>query len=192
MAKRKRINWDFIEPLYRMGGLSNCEIVQQYKACHKNSDEWKGTVSEGAIRKQAKLKVWEKNLAGRVSEQIKEKLVRAEVRDSNLDDDGIVNAASETGANVVLRHRDEIAALSATEANLLLELDGLTDDTSLKDKTICLKNIAHVRAQRIALERQTFNIDDAFNPRPDTSPTKSIKNLSPDEMLRVYQDAIKA
>lgn len=168
MAKRKYVDWDSIEPLYRQGHLSNYEICRQYAADHVNSQTWKITVAEAAIRKQAKAKGWEKDLAGKVRRQVKENVVRSQVRNANQNqkrsDQEIVDQAAEAGSNVVLRHQREITSLSEVEGNLLEELRNEKDDkTSLKDKSIILKNIAHVRAQRIALERQAHNLDDDSN-----------------------------
>lgn len=178
MAKRKYIDWDSIEPLYRAGSLSNCDICRQYEADHKNSQTWRLTVSEAAIRKHAKAKGWKKNLAQKVKEQVRENLVRSEVRDSNQSHQGqsdqeIIEQAAEAGSGVVLRHRKEINSLATVESKLLLELETLpkAGKVTLKDKSIILKNITHVRAQRIVLERQAYNLDDENN---NDAPSKII------------------
>ncbi|WP_022667905.1 hypothetical protein [Desulfospira joergensenii] len=176
---RKLIDWDSIKPLYRLGTLSNYQICEQYEQDHKNSQTWKKTVTEAAIRKHAKIKKWKKNLAGKVKKEIQEKLVRTEVRTANQDnlsDDEIIENAAEAGSQVIFRHRKEIRCLIELENKFLLELG--TDPTKLhfatyqgdifseecdltvSEKAATLKNLTEVRAKRIALERQAYNLDE--------------------------------
>jgi len=88
-----------------------------------------------------------------------------------------IEQAAEAGSQVVLRHRKEILVLLQHENELLDELSdkpkklylstfqgtilekevGLT----VTERSVTLKNIAAVRAQRIGLERQANNIDDS-------------------------------
>ena len=180
-AKRKFIDWDSIEPLYRAGAMSNYEICRQYEADHVNSQVWKQTVTHSAIIKKAKEKKWSKNLASKVSERIKERLVTGLVTGSNQTGGGgsdkeIIERASDTGVNIVLRHRNEIFELQAHEKRLLKSLqDGPKKlylanyqgeiiekeyDVTLKEQSATLKDLAAVRAQRIILERQAHNLDD--------------------------------
>ena len=162
-AKRKFVDWDSIEPLYRSGAMSNYEICGQYEIDHANSQVWKKTVAESAIRKQSRTKNWKKTLAEKVKKQIKENLVRSEVRSANqnLSDTEIVEKAAEVGSNIVLRHRKEIAALMVQEGNLLKALGIDIDKDTLKDRTIILKNITDIRSKRIALERQAHSLNDS-------------------------------
>ncbi len=186
MAKRKLINWDYIEPLYRVGALSNYEIAAQYGDVHKDSKTWKQTVSEAVIRKQAGLKGWKKNLADRVKTRVRENLVRGKGAHAHLTDEEVVHQAAEVGSNVVLRHRDEIAALIGHENRLLEELgceptkvhvssyQGDVTETLLgltvREKADTLRALAQVRAQRIALEREAYNLNE-----PETDEDKVIK-----------------
>ena len=195
--KRKLIDWDSVEPLFRAGSLSNCDICRRYAADHVNSQVWKITVAESAIRKQAKLKNWQKNLADKVKNQIKENLVRNEVRGSHqkLSDNEIVEKVAEAGSNVVIRHRKEIVALLKHEDELLTELAGNPKKLYLStfqgtiiekkvgltvtEKSITLKNLAAVRAQRITLERQAHSLDDVS---PDKRSGDEV--TTPNEVLR--------
>lgn len=176
----KRINHDYIEPLYRAGKLSNCEICRQYEEDHKGQKKWKPTVSESAIRKRAKEKGWEKNLASKVKQQVKENLVRHEVRDLHnshqvASDQEIIKKAAEVGSGVILRHRSEIKALLAIEDQLLSQIETAQKsymanyqgqiisqevELTVKEKSATLKDLADVRAKRIALERQAYNLDE--------------------------------
>ena len=186
MAKRKLINWDYIEPLYRVGALSNYEIAAQYSEVHKDSGTWKTSVSEAVIRKQAKAKGWKKNLADRVKTRVRENLVRGKSTHAHMSDEEVVHQAAETGSNVVLRHREEITALITHEDKLLEDLGGAPQkihvssyqgditETKLgltvKEKAETLKALAQVRAQRIALEREAYNLD-----TPETDDDKAMK-----------------
>ncbi|WP_289020391.1 hypothetical protein [Desulfobacter postgatei] len=186
MAKRKLINWDYIEPLYRIGALSNYEIAAQYSEIHKDSETWKQSITESVIRKQARLKGWKKNLADRVKIQVRENLVRGKGAHAYKTDSEIIHQAAETGSNVVLRHREEISALIEHENRLLDELgdeptkvhvssyQGEVIETVLgltvREKAETLKALSAVRAQRISLEREAYNLDD-----PETDEDKIMK-----------------
>lgn len=181
MGKRKFIDWDSIEPLYRAGQLSLNGICAQYAEDHKNSQTWKKTITHGAIVKKAKAKGWSRNLAGKVKERVKEKLVTSLVTGcdkgkSGGSDEEIIERAAEAGSNVVLRHRVEINALLEHENALLQELIDRPKklymanyqgkiiskeiELTIKERSATLKDLASVRAQRIALERQAHNLDD--------------------------------
>ena len=184
--KRCQINWKAVYPLYRTGTLSNLQIVKQYASDHINSQTHKPTVSEAAIRKQAIKCGWQKDLAGAVQEKIKQKLVRAEVRDSHqLSDEEIVDEAAEAGTQVVVRHREEIGGLKDIEEHLLNELacgsgkvhvsnyKGEITITKLNltitEKSATYKNLVSSMKDRVALERQALNIvdgEDAEKNRP--------------------------
>lgn len=201
MSKRKYIDWDSIEPLYRAGGLSNYEICKQYAADHINSEVWKKEATEGAVRNRAKAKGWKKNIAGKVREQIKEKLLRNELRSDEknvtLSDNDIIEQAAEAGSNVIIRHRKEIVALLKHEDELLTELSSkpkklylstfqgtiLSKEVGLTvtEKSITLKNLAAVRTQRITLERQAHSLDDGPDQNNDDKDTST-----PEEVLRRF------
>jgi len=169
--KRKLIDWESIEPLFRLGTLSNYQICTQYAEDHKNSQVWKIEITEGSIRNRAKAKGWKKNIADKVQRQIQERVLRNSLRkndelrndDKILSDQEIIDQVAEIASGVLLRHREEIKAMLLREDALLLELDG-AKDIDLKEKTIILKNICAVRSQRIALERQAYNIKDDTEP----------------------------
>ena len=88
----------------------------------------------------------------------------------------MVEQAAEVGTKVIFRHWEEIKALLDLEEVFLIELGGTPQggqfasfkgdirsidvDLTLPEKTKTLKDLAAVRAQRIALERQAFNIKD--------------------------------
>jgi len=184
MAKRKYIDWDSIEQLYRAGSLSLNEICAQYEADHVNSQVWKTTVTHVAIIKKAKQKSWTRNFAEKVQKRIKEKLVTSLVTSSvtgnKISDDEYIETAADVGTNVQLRHRVEIRALCELEETFLIELgakpqrgqfasfqgdiSSIDVDLTVSEKAKTLKDLAAVRAQRIALERQAYNIKDDAEP----------------------------
>ena len=95
-AKRKFVDWDSIEPLYRAGSMSLNDICNQYAADHKNSTVWKTEVTNSTIWHKAKNKKWVKNLADRVKERVQEKLtVGLTVSDGQSDEDAVEAAAKE-------------------------------------------------------------------------------------------------
>ena len=75
----------------------------------RSATDQSARLTSGPIRKKAKAQNWQKDLAGAVREKVKEKLVREEVRAPNARDKEIVEAAANTGADVVRRHRRDIA-----------------------------------------------------------------------------------
>ncbi len=190
-AKRKLIDWDSVEPLFKLGSLSNYQICAQYAEDHKHSQVWKTEITEGSIRARAKSKGWKKNIAAKVQKEIKEKVLRNDLRNdsdlrkqNNLSDKDIIDQAAEIGSGVILRHRKEIKALLEFEEAFLIELgatpkrgqfasfqgdiSSIEVDLTLPEKVKTLKDLTAVRAQRIALERQAFNIKEDTEPDDGT------------------------
>jgi len=180
-SKRKFVDWDSIEPLYRAGVLSLNGLCAQYMADYRNSQVWKTTVTHAAIIKRAKQKKWARDLAGKVQKRIKEKLVTGLVTTATgrprqkISDDEFVERAAEAGTKIVIRHQAEIKDLVTHEERLLLELEtaskifitqyqgGIVKEAvamTVKERASTLKDLTAVRAQRIALERQAHNLDD--------------------------------
>lgn len=122
MSKRKLIDWDSIEPLYRSGSMSNCDICRQYEADHTHSQTWKKTVTETAIRKRAKEKGWQKDIAEKVKNKVREDLVRGEVRGSNLSDEEVIEQASKEPVQIGLGQRARTAKLLEIQDELAKEL----------------------------------------------------------------------
>ncbi len=188
MGKRKRIDWDAVEPLYRAGVLNNLDIVRQYEADHLHSQVWKATVAESAIRKRAKEKGWEKNLAEKVKKQIKENVVRKEVRmkcEFALTDQEIVDQAASIGSEIVLQHRRDIPKKRALVDKLFAEIETMTDEketlmevinlvrdggekaqatlmsklSSLPSRIKGMKELTSSYKELITLERQAFDLN---------------------------------
>lgn len=102
LEKRVKADWETVEKDYRAGILSIREIAKQH------------AVSEGAIRKKAKLGDWQRDLTDKVREKVRAELVRTEVRNVNAQDKvrterEIVDGAAATVVHVVREHRKDIA-----------------------------------------------------------------------------------
>lgn len=177
----KRVDWSFIRPLYEAGGLSNVEISLQYNDVHREQDEFKPTVSEAAIRKQAKEKRWKKTLADRIKKAAREKLVRGEFEapsGSNQDeiDEATVRAASDSMVQVLKLHRKDIDQLKVLEKDLVRRLSEDEDQVvigwfqgeasehiiklGLDQRARVYHRLVGAIGRRIQLERLAWGIDD--------------------------------
>ncbi|MEQ6329197.1 hypothetical protein VLF92_12840 [Pseudomonas chengduensis] len=174
-------DWEAIHNEYRAGQLSNVMLGKKYG------------VSEGMIRKKAKAENWQKDLAGAVRAQVKEKLVREEVRAPNARDNEIVEAAANTGADVVRRHRRDIAKGHGLVSMLFAQLeqaathreeieDAIYEETKQDENTRrrnqmmkmvglpthagVLRDLSTALKNLIPLERQAYNLDEQEHEEP--------------------------
>lgn len=177
----KATDWEAVHAEYRSGQLSNVLLGKKYG------------VSEGAIRKRAKADGWQKDLAGAVRERVREKLVREEVRTPNVRDEVIVETAATTGAEVVRRHRKDIAkghglasmlfeqleyaAINRDDLENLVEEETKDDENnhrrnrmlkalSLPTHAAVLRDLSACLKNFIPLERQAFNLDEQEHEEP--------------------------
>jgi len=108
----KQPDWEAIERAYRAGALSIRTIAER------------NGISDTAIRKKAKASGWKRDLSEQVRKEVRNKLVRGEVRDeqcANPERDAeIVEEAAEEGARVVRSHRRDIRK-ATNLANLLMD-----------------------------------------------------------------------
>lgn len=108
----KQPDWEAIERAYRAGALSIRTIADR------------NGISDTAIRKKAKASGWVRDLSEQVRKEVRNKLVRGEVRDgqcANPERDAeIVEEAAEEGATVVRSHRRDIRKATIL-ANLLMD-----------------------------------------------------------------------
>lgn len=167
MPKRSDIDWDVIEREYRVGTFSLREIAKKHE------------ISEGAIRKRAKVQEWTQDLTSKVRDLVRSKLIQQEVRTSNATDAEIVAQAAERGVLLISTHRSDIANLRTLEQKLLAELgsdenppekvhvsnfQGEVTLTPLRitvtERASALQALASVQHKRIQLERQAFNLGD--------------------------------
>lgn len=177
----KATDWDAVHAEYRSGQLSNVLLGKKYG------------ISEGAIRKRAKAEGWQKDLAGAVRERVREKLVREEVREPNVRDEVIVETAASTGAEVVRRHRKDIAKGHGLVSMLFQQLESAAQDRedlenlveeetkgdengvrrnklmkaiSLPTHAAVLRDLSTSLKNFIPLERQAFNLDEQEHEEP--------------------------
>ncbi len=108
----KQPDWEAIERAYRAGALSIRTIADR------------NGISDTAIRKKAKASGWARDLSEQVRKEVRNKLVRGEVREdqcANPERDAeIVEEAAEEGARVVRSHRRDIRK-ATNLANLLMD-----------------------------------------------------------------------
>lgn len=108
----KQPDWEAIERAYRAGALSIRTIAERNR------------ISDTAIRKKAKVSGWVRDLSEQVRKEVRNKLVRGEVREdqcANPEHDAeIVEEAAEEGARVVRSHRRDIRK-ATNLANLLMD-----------------------------------------------------------------------
>lgn len=108
----KQPDWEAIERAYRAGALSIRTIAER------------NGISDTAIRKKAKASGWARDLSEQVRKEVRNKLVRGEVRDeqcANPERDAeIVEEAAEEGARVVRSHRRDIRK-ATNLADLLMD-----------------------------------------------------------------------
>jgi hypothetical protein len=108
----KQPDWEAIERAYRAGALSIRTIAER------------NGISDTAIRKKAKASGWARDLSEQVRKEVRNKLVRGEVREdqcANPERDAeIVEEAAEEGAQVVRSHRRDIRK-ATNLANLLMD-----------------------------------------------------------------------
>jgi len=124
VAAGKQTDWEAIEAEYRSGTVSNSELGRKYD------------VSEGAIRKRAKAQGWTKDLTAKVQTAVRDRLVRAEVREANArtssrTDAEIIEAAAETAVQVVQIHRRDVRHGRTICAALFAELQDTSANREL-------------------------------------------------------------
>lgn len=202
MAKKKvRLwtNWDFIQPLYRAGGLSNYEIARQYELTHQNQKQYKSTVSEAAIRDYAKRHNWSRDLTAQVAQRTSEKVLRDELRKSrggevSASDEAIIEQAAENRAQVVQIQRRDLAALKVIEEDLYRRMiadedqvlvgwyEGVASEHRVKmgmlERSRAYREIVTSMSRRIVCERLAWGLDAKQNSDDDRSVEINL-NLGP-------------
>lgn len=175
-AEIKRTDWEAIERDYRANVLSLREIGKLHN------------ISEGMIRKKAKANGWQRDLTERVDEQVRNELVRSEVRTANpRTEREIIETAAATVVEVVRSHRKRISRQTAlvdlladqlTEAatnreEIEDEIHAETADdqngqrratmlkaVSLQAHSTIAVNLSNALKTLVGLERQAFSIKD--------------------------------
>lgn len=170
MSKKPKDNydWESIEKDVRAGILSLREIARKHSC------------PESSIRFRMKEGKWQRDLSGKIKQRAQQKLLRAELRKSNVKEEDVIEENAETVAAVLLLERKDIKNLRELETQLINEIKnnptklyitqyqgqiiekvvGLT----AAERAMAANNLANVQHKRIALERQAFGIDDTEKP----------------------------
>lgn len=173
---RPNYDWEKIEAEYRAGAMSVREIGRR------------NGPAEGTIRKRAKKQGWKKDLARRVRQEVRNQVVRTEVRKKDAaelrTDREIVEASAKIGADVIMEHRDRISKgrqivdTLIEQLGVTLEYIGEIEETIDKSDTVgtiqqsrmhdaislpshakVVTNLAAAMKTFVSLERQAHNLD---------------------------------
>ncbi len=157
---KPRADWEAIEREYRAGQLS----IRAIAAAHG--------VTDTAIRKKAKAEVWERALAEKVRQAVREKLVRTDgsqdgSHPQRASDAEIIEGAALRGLNIVTSHRKDLQQLHGLKRVLAERLStymqGVSPDgPCLGEKESpgdLLEKLSRITARLIPLERQAHNLD---------------------------------
>lgn len=166
-------DWEAIEREYRAGQLSEAQIARQYN------------ISRAAIQKRAKKNGWSRDLTEKVQQEIRARLVAEGLQVAR--GAATIEVAAERGVQIIRSHRADIHEAREAVKEMIAELrrtlakideieDDIIEDTA-GDKngkrraqmlaSVALPSRAQVAATLatalktlVALERQTFNLDD--------------------------------
>lgn len=158
---KKRADWEAIEREFRAGQFS----LRAIAAAHG--------ITEGAIRKRAKAEGWERKLADKVRDAVREKLLRDDAgtqdgtHQQRASDKEVVEAAALRGLAVVTSHRKDLQQLHGLKRVLADRLStvlhgGDPDGPCLGDKESpgdLLEKLSRITSRLIPLERQAHNLD---------------------------------
>lgn len=167
VIKRKQIDWEKGEKLFRLGQLSAAEIGKQL-GCSTS------TVTRHMERFGIKQDKKDEVLR-RTQEAIATQRNATQRNAAGITEEDIENAVN-TNVFLVMSHRRDIEKLVEVENKLLEELNGKpkklyitqfkgkivkeTVGLTVTEKSAALLNIASVQAKRIEKQRQAFGIDD--------------------------------
>ncbi len=138
-----KYDWEAIEREYRAGQLSVREIASRYG------------VNASTISRRAKRYGWERDLSERVRDRAHAKSM---LGGESGDDEAVVEAAADRGAQVLDTQRQDIREMRAQGQALLAELQ--QSDLDLPRKAGTYRDLVQGMARLVPLERQAFNLDD--------------------------------
>lgn len=160
MTEKPKTDWEAIERDYRAGQLSIREIARKHG------------ISDTAIRKEAKARGWQRDLADKVRKAVREEVVRATgshpgSQEQRATDAQIVDAAKKVGVDVRLSHRRDLQQLHALKRIIADRLStylqgGNPDGPFMGDKESpgdLLEKLSRVTSRLIPLERQAYDLD---------------------------------
>jgi len=156
MSEPPKVNWDLVENDYRIGQMPIMAILEKYGITRSQLDR---RVADGQ---------WTRDLIAQVQASTNEQLAQHDAKMSTKND--MVEAAGETAANVILRHRKDIGQLRAlmvcTMEALARKMSGAPEEG---DQVVLNKGqgvidgvhkLADTLMRLVDMERQAFNIAD--------------------------------
>jgi hypothetical protein len=162
-SPKKKYDWESIEKDFRAGILSIRELSRKHDC------------PEASIRYKAKKHEWKRDLTDKVRKLAQEKLLRANLRKSNINEEEVINEKSDDLVQIQLLQRNDIANLRELEKSLIDEIKGkptrlwvgqyqgkvITKQVGLTaaERAMAANNLANVQHKRIQLERQAYSID---------------------------------
>ena len=172
---KRDIDWEAIQREYRAGILSEREVAQIHGVSHTAIQK----------RKKKNPKLWQRDLSARVREAVARKTVADEV--ASVDEEGIVDEASDRAIAVIRQHRTTITKLATIESTFAEELQGLQKKKLEKDekpvalstKVTTLLALVTASEKRVKMERQAFGITDNVKPEEDGSAKITITFVEP-------------
>ncbi len=166
MAKKKSIDWESVEKLYKAGQISIREIARR---CGCN---------DKTVREKARKEGWTRDLSEKIRREVRSRLLRAPHRtaeEEKATEEQVVDAGVAQGVEIELLQRKDIQKLNDLVIKLMAELDDdpmkvyitqfkgaiISSDLNLTvaEKSSALSNLANVLHKKIELERQAYNLD---------------------------------
>ena len=153
-TERKQIDWESVEDKYRAGVLSIREIARHHDC------------TDAAIRKRAKELGWDRDLTAKIAAQVRDKLVRSEVRSERnaTTERELIEVNAEAILRIRLEHRQDIGRAKRLTASLFTELTeaGMVDadkPLALPARVDCGKKLADTLKTLVTMEREAWGID---------------------------------
>ena len=120
MAEKRPVDWEAVEREYRVGIRSLRDIGAEFG------------VSEGAIRKKAKVESWDRDLSAKIASKaealVRKAEVRSEVRnESSASEADMVLAGANLQAAAQLNQRKDVSRSRGIVQKLFAELEGQID-----------------------------------------------------------------
>ncbi|WP_396189829.1 hypothetical protein [Flavobacterium sp.] len=199
VAKKKPVDWEKVERLYRAGVMSLREIATP------------NGISETAIRKKAKKEGWVRDLQGKIKARsddlVRKAEVRNQVRTENAESERVlIEATAQAIADVRLSHRKDISRHRTLVQSLLEEVEHQTINRALYEelgemlrnpdqygndrindlymkamatpsRIDSAKKLAEALGKLVALEREAYAMDNS-----DKTPANPSEDLSDDEL----------
>ncbi len=172
---RKRIDWEKVEKDYYARILTIKEVADKYR------------IADSTLRERAKKYNWKRDVTGDIKRRTDQKLAELDAaefkakfgitRTQDIIDSAIESAAI-VKANVIIKHRkllsDDIDRVNKLEAKFDSMINQAADLRDIASITQAFKSLVESKSKLIALERQSFKIEDA----PDEESTAKKVNVT--------------